>query len=45
MKHKHENHDEHHHDTPVEDSEIREWKRRLIWLFSSGILLGIIRKI
>lgn len=33
---KHEKGDEHHHETPVEDKEIKEWKMRLIgaWIFA-----------
>ena len=42
--HKHMNHkdmDSHHHESPVEDEEIRDWKKRLIggWLFTIPIAL------
>jgi Cu+-exporting ATPase len=40
MNHSKQNH-EHHHEGPVEDSEIRSWKRRLIgsWIFAVPIAL------
>ena len=34
-------HDEHHHDAPVEDEEIKDWKRKVIgaWIFTIPIAL------
>jgi len=29
--------DEHHHDEPVEDSEIRDWKRKMMWSWALAI--------
>src|SRR3990167_5937137 len=43
-KHKMEEHDEHHHDAPVEDSEIREWKKKLVgsWTFATPVAMIMI---
>src|SRR3990167_3534099 len=44
---KHENHEMHHmkshqHDEPLEDTEIQDWKRKMVWSWSFAIPIGII---
>ena len=38
----HENHDEHHHDTPIEDKEIADWKKKLIWSWIFTIPIAVV---
>ena len=34
--------DEHHHDEPVEDSEIRDWKRKMMWSWALAIPIAFL---
>ncbi|HKZ33699.1 MAG TPA: HAD-IC family P-type ATPase, partial [Candidatus Nanoarchaeia archaeon] len=45
MKHQHhmeKEMDEHHHDEPVEDSEIRDWKRKMMWSWALAIPIAFL---
>ena len=44
QKHKMQEHNEHHNETPVEEMEIRSWRRRLVgaWLFATPIAIIMI---
>jgi len=44
MKHKHEYHKmkEHNHEEPVEDAEIKSWKRKLFWSWALTIPIAVI---
>ena len=35
-------HDGHHHDAPIEDSEIKDWKRKLVWSWVLTIPIAIL---